>query len=186
MSQQPVNYNPEPQDQEPIDLSMGSGPEPAESFEDYFSGFGRSEKYILPDGVQYIEFQLMNEGQKAKYQRETRSAINIDRKTDQASVMPDPSRERHALIEYSVCDWLLYSKSKQTGDKVSVMFNKANLKAFLANANPAIIEGLEEAIRKANPWMIDDISAEELDKQIEELTELRDRKRNLEAEKSNS
>lgn len=172
---------------EAIDMSLGAtSPSDAEEFEDYFSGFGGTKKFMLPDGVQYIEYQLMNEGQKAQFQRDTRSAINISRKTESASVMPDPSRERHALIKASVCDWNLVTRDRATGRKISVTFAPSNLDKWLKVANPKIIADLEAEIRKANPWMFEDVTVEDLDNQIEELQQMREEKLKLEGEKSSS
>lgn len=175
-----------PQENQSVDMSLGVAPVQLEEFVDYFSGFGRSEKFFLPDGVQYIEFSLLNEGQKTKFQKETRSSINIDRKTDKASIMPDPSRERHALIKASVCDWNMFSRDRQTGSKVAVRFSNMNLETWLRQGDPKIIAELEAAIRKANPWMLDDVTVEDIDEQIAELQQLREEKEKMEAEKSSS
>ena len=180
----PTPDQPMTPDGAPIDLGQGAAPIGTEEFEDYFSGFGGSRKFMMPDKIQFIEFQVMNEGQKAKFQRETRSAINISRKTENASIMPDPARERHALIKSSVCDWNIYTKNKNTGEKVTVVFNTGNLQAFLDRANPKIVEDLESEIRKANPWMVDEITIQDIDEQIEELTQLRAEKEQQLAEKS--
>jgi len=134
--------------------------------QDYF-GFQQLEQYYLPDGVSYFELQAMNEGQKSKFQKVTQRDMILEKGSGNARFRIDPAVERHELIIASVTGWNL----KRGGD--SMMFSDRNLKEFLQVANPKIVEGLELAIRKLNPWLLADATVEEIDKQIEELQELR-------------
>lgn len=168
-----------------IDQSFNPGTASEDDFQDFFSGFGASEKFYLPDGKQYIEFDVMNEGQRSRYQRDTRAPIEIDRRSDKASMIPDQARDRHSLIKYSVTNWYMLTRDQKTRQIVPVPFSSANLKNWLEVANPKIIEDLGAAIRKANTWMLEDLSIEDIDKQIEELEEMKRDKERLELEKKN-
>lgn len=131
---------------------------------DYF-GFQSSEKFYLPDGKQYIEFQIMNEGAKARFQKLTSRDLVINRNQD-ARVKVDPASERHALIRESVTGWNMYRAGSP------VRFGDRELKDFLELANPKIIEDLEKAIRKANPWLLQDMEPEDIKREIENLEEM--------------
>lgn len=138
--------------------------------EDYF-GFAKTERWYLPDNVSYFELRAMNEGDKAKFQKMTQRDMVLEKGSGNARFKIDPAVERHALIEASVVGWNL------TRNGVPVPFDKAGranpLGDFLQLADPAIVEKLELAIRKLNPWLLAEMSVEEIDNQIEELKELR-------------
>lgn len=140
--------------------------EPMEQFEDYWS-FSQTERYVLPDGKQWIEFNIMNEGQKSSYQKKINRDIKINRKSGDASIKSDIADERHALIETSVVNWNM----RQGGNNVA--FSVQMLRNWLNVANPRIVEALEFAIRKANPWLQGDMSIEDIDEEIQRLQELR-------------
>lgn len=131
---------------------------------DYF-GFQSTEKFYLPDGQQYIEFEIMNEGKKAKFQKLTTKDLVVQRGGD-ARMKMDPAQERHELIRQSVTGWNLYRGGNP------VPFSPTNLKDFLELANPKLIEDLEKAIRKANPWLMGEMKSEDIRREIENLEEM--------------
>jgi hypothetical protein len=108
-----------------------------------YFGFGRDEVFALPDGKQEIFFKVMNEG--------------------------------HELILSSVTGWSLRRRGPQGWDVVPFSTGGANsaLAQWLKVADPKIVDDLELAIRRANPWMQADMSVEEIDKEIERLQDLR-------------
>ncbi|QEM40903.1 MAG: tail assembly chaperone [Phage AS32] len=135
-------------------------------------GTDEKHKHYLPDGIQYFEFKIMNEGDKSKFQKLTNSDLVVGR--DQtAKVKMDPVAERHTLIETSVTDWNLYMPKKDGSGMEQATFNSTMLKNWLQVAPPKIVEDLEFAIRKANPWMQAEQTVEMIDEEIERLYELR-------------
>src|SRR5690606_23102555 len=140
-------------------------PEAVPNQEDYF-GFERVERFIFPDGVTYIEYKAMNEGAKARYQSKTVRPIVIE-KGGSASTRIDPAGQRHELIIASVTRWNLTRGGK------AVHFSERMLRDWLSLANPVLVENLEKAIRKVNPWLNDDLTVEAIDAEIESLQELR-------------
>jgi hypothetical protein len=140
--------------------------EPQHQQNDYF-GFDRIERYTLPDGVSYIEFKPMNEGAKKAYQDKTSKDLVLERTSGNARMSVLQGSERHELIRSSVTGWNL----KRGGQPVQ--FNKVNLGDFLALADPRVIEGLEKAIRKANPWLLAEMSSEDIQKEIDNLEEMK-------------
>lgn len=132
---------------------------------DYW-GTDETHRHYLPDGIQYFEFSIMNEGAKAKFQRLTNQDLTIGR-DNTAKVRMDPANERHTLIKTSVTGWHLFKDGKE------VRFDNSKLEQWLSVAPPKLVEDLEFAIRKANPWLQADMTVEEIDKEIARLEELR-------------
>lgn len=144
--------------------------------EDYF-GFGAVERFTFPDGKSFIEFQIMNEGQRREFQKKTNRDITFNRKSDDARIKADPAEERWALITSSVTGWNLVRRNPRNGQVEPVPFSKgsggATLEQFLAHANPKLVDDLEFAIRKANPWMQSEMSVEDIEKEQTRLEELK-------------
>lgn len=144
---------------------------PASQQQDYF-GFQLTKKHYLPDGVSFIEIKAMNEGEKAEYQKKTQRDMVLEKGSGNARFKINPADERHALIETCVVGWNL------TRGGLPIPFdNKGRsgpFRDFLTLADPRIIEDLELAIRKLNPWLLADLTVEEIDKQMDELKELRE------------
>lgn len=145
-----------------------------EEFVDYF-GFGREEVFTLPDGKQTITFQVMNEGKRAAYQKRTSKDIKFNRASGDAAIKADQAEERHELILSSVTGWTLRRRGSTGWEPVPFSGNGPNsaLANWLKVADPRIVDALELAIRKANPWMQAEMTVEEIDKEINNLQELR-------------
>lgn len=148
--------------------------EPDEAYmeEDYFS-FGSSHEFIMPDGRQKIFFQAMNEGAKAEFQKLTSRDLRVQRSSGDALVKMDQAAERHTLIEKSVTGWTLRRRNPKSREWEDAPFNSSGLRDFLRGANPKIVEDLELEIRKANSWLLDEMTPEEIDKEIDRLKDLR-------------
>ena len=143
--------------------------EPA--YEDYF-GFTERRKWYLPDGFQYIEFKIMTEGDRKRYQAETRADVTVERTSGNAKMSMDPGTERWTLIKSSVTDWHLMRKTNDGWRKAE--FDKKSFETWLGGASPTLIDSLEKEIRKANPWLLQDMTVEDIDKEIVNLQEMRD------------
>lgn len=132
--------------------------------DDYF-GFEATERFVFPDGRTWIEFKKMNEGEKKSYQDKTSKDLVLER-TGNTRMSILQGTERHELIRACIVDWNL----KRGGQPVPC--NKVQIGDFLTLANPRIIEDLEKAIRKANPWLMADMKAEDIRREIENLQEM--------------
>lgn len=149
-----------------------------EIYEDYF-GFGQTNKWYFPDRKQYIEFQVMNEGQRKEFQKLTNRDIKVNRATQDATLKADPAEERHALITTSVVGWNLRRRNAQ-GAMEAVAFSKSGpqtrgpgtLEQWLAVADPKLVDDLEFEIRKSNPWMQSEMGSEDIRKELDRLQEL--------------
>jgi hypothetical protein len=149
----------------PVNEPVQSAGPNDEVYEDYW-GTDEKHEFYLPDGKQYFVFQIMDEGAKARFQRKTNQDISIGR-DNTAKVRMDPASERHTLIKESVVDWYLYKDGRP------VAFDNGKLEKWLSVAPPKIVEDLELAIRKANPWMQAEMTVEMIDEQIRNLEDLR-------------
>lgn len=144
---------------------------------DYW-GFEEIKRFTLPDGIQYIEHKVLTEGDKARYQKNTSRDMSISRNTGEAKIKTDPGADRQALLMVAVTGWKMYrGRDPQTGAPAEVPFNKTGknpaLEQWLNGANPRIVEDLERDIRKANPWLMGDMTVEDIDREIESLQEMR-------------
>lgn len=157
-----------------------------EGVEDYF-GFDEFGEFYFPDGKTWMKFKVMSEGDRAKFQRITNKDIKISKNSGDASIPTDVAAERHQLIKSSVIDWNLHTKNHTNGRLEPVPFSlssgRLNLEVWLSRANPKLVDDLELAIRKANPWLQSDMTVEEIDKEISRLKELRDEAEKREAAK---
>jgi hypothetical protein len=158
----------------PGDFPAPGTPEP--QIVDYFA-FAETHRWFFPDGVQWIEFKVMTEGDKARFQRKTNRDIKINQRTQDATVQLDAAAERHELIKMSCVNWLVYARQTPDSPMMPVAFSVSgsgiNLEKWLSVTNPKLVEDLELAIRKANPWMQADMTVEAIDEEIERLNELR-------------
>lgn len=139
-------------------------------YESYW-GVSETHKHFLPDGKQFFVFKIMDEGAKSIFQKLTNQDVVIDR-SQQARVKTDPVAERHTLIKTSVTDWNLWAPDKD-GVMAPSAFSKQLLEKWLQVAPPKVVEDLEFAIRKANPWMQAEMTVEEIDKEVDRLLDLR-------------
>lgn len=152
--------------------------DPFNGYEDYFD-FDERGTWYFPDGKQYIEFKKLNEGERAKYLKATRSDVHLNQKSGEARIPFDQSNDRMELLLHSITNWNLMRRDLQTGNFVPVAFplnsssKGGGLAQWIQKANPAILGQLEKSIRMANPWLMNEMSVEQIDKEIADLNELR-------------
>ena len=153
-------------------------------YADYWS-FDERPQWFFPDNKQWIEFKALNEGERKEFQKLINKDLTIKRATGDATVRTDVAEERYQLVMKSVTNWNVYRNGQP------VPFGKEGrgsmLAQWLEHTNPKLVDDLEFAIRKANPWMqSDNMSIEEIDKEIDRLTELRKQIEERELEKARS
>lgn len=149
--------------------AVAGQPEAHPQIVDYW-GTDEPKKWYFPDGQQYIEFNIMDEGAKVRFQKLTNQDLIVNR-DNTAKVKVDPATERHTLIKESVFNWHMFKIVD--GRPEPVGYSKQMLQKWLEVAPPKIVEDLEHAIRMANPWMQAEMTVEEVDKEIERLYEVR-------------
>jgi hypothetical protein len=163
-------------------------PDPFNGFENYYA-FDVKEKWYFPDGKQWIEYRKMTEGDRAKYLKATRSDVHLNQKSGEARIPFDQSNDRMELLLASITNW--YLVSWVTGRPEFVPFQSGSSKGgvvaqWIQRADPQVLGQLEKAIRKCNPWLLNEMSVEQIDKEIADLQELRIAAEKREAEEGNS
>jgi len=136
---------------------------------DYFA-CDRRERTMLPDGRQWVEHKELTEGEKRKYQNSVNRDITIQRATGDARMKMAPGDERHALLKQAIVAWQVFRGG------VEVPFTAKNLEEFLEKAPPKVIDIIEKDVRKLNPWLLQEMSVEDIDREIAQLQELRETK----------
>lgn len=135
---------------------------------DYF-GFSRTDLFYMPGSNRrfWIEIKPMNEGEKKNFQDKTSRDMVVERGSGNARMTVLQGTERHELIRSCIVNWNLH----RAGEPVPC--DPRNIGDFLTLADPMIVEELEKAIRKLNPWLLADMKVEDIDKEIENLQDMR-------------
>jgi hypothetical protein len=140
---------------------------------DYF-GFEETHRVVLQDGKSWIEHQTLNEGARRNYMNKVNREVRLQKSGD-AFMKMATGDERHALLESAICGWNLVRADK-TGVVKPISFSPQALREFLQKAPPGIVDLIEKDIRDKNPWLVGDVTIEDIDEQIAELNELREKK----------
>lgn len=136
---------------------------------DYF-GFDETHRVMLPDGVSWIDHKVLTEGARRKYLNKVNRDVRIQKASGDAIMRIATGDEKAALLSSAICGWNL-SRGGQP-----VPFNDRNLSEFLDKASPKIIDLIHKDIAVHNNWLNADVTIEDIDKEIAELQELRQRK----------
>lgn len=134
----------------------------------YFPG----QEDVPEEYKQYIEYKPMTEGARARFQKKTNRGVVIESSTQNARMGMDPAGDRKALFEESVVDW------KFAKGQTLIDFSFRKFMEWYEGANPKIVDDLEREIRENNEWMLNELSSEAIQKEIDNLYE-----RKAEAEK---
>ena len=140
---------------------------------DYF-GFEEIHRVLLPDGKSYVEHQTLNEGARRKYMNRVNREVRLQKGGD-AYMKMATGDERHALLQESIIGWNLVTADR-TGELKPLQFTAANVAKFLERARPSDIDLVEKDVRDKNSWLVGDVTIEDIDTQIQELTEMRAKK----------
>lgn len=135
----------------------------------YFPG----QERISPQYKAYLEIRRMTEGIRQSFQKRTNSRVTILKENQNAEMAVDPARDRRELIKHSVVGWVMF-RQDPGGKPYTVEFSNATFERWLDGADPRLIDELEKFIRTINPWMLDQMSLESIDKELDRLTELRE------------
>lgn len=140
--------------------------------EDYFA-FDDEENVTLPDGITFVTIRALNEGARKKYMNNQNREITVERVTQNMKLKVESGEERHSLLEQAIVGWNLIARDKD-GKTQQQACSKAAIQSFLRTANPKIVDIIDKAVRKQNPWLRQQMTVEDIDTQIAELQELRE------------
>jgi hypothetical protein len=133
---------------------------------DYFST-DEVLRVMLPDGVSYIEHQVLSEGKRRAYLKQTHSDVKFEKSSGAAIMKLNPGEDKMALLGVAIVGWNL------TRGGQPFPFTEGNKRVLLEGFKPEIIDLIDKEIRKANPWLAGDVTVEDLDAEIEQLQEQR-------------
>lgn len=158
----------------PLDPDVIIGPESEDTAEPQFFGESqRTERWFLPKSKkQYVEFRIMNEGDRKKWQRKTSRDFNVNRRTQEARIAVDPVADREALFEAVIVSVNVFGPDGQPIN-FGTNFSRGSVFAqWLDRQDPEISDKLEVTIREAHPWMQDDMKPEDIREEITRLEKL--------------
>lgn len=133
---------------------------------DYFS-YSQSQNVVLPDGVSYVTIKKLNEGDRKKYQNATNREIALASRGGDAKVRLAPGDDRHALMKASIIGWNL----TQGGNMVP--FTQQAVEMFLSRTDPTVVDLIEKEVRKFNPWLLGEMTVEQIQAEIDSLEEMK-------------
>jgi hypothetical protein len=133
---------------------------------DYFA-FDEDFVIDLPDGVSKIFHKVLNEGKRTKYLSKVNRDVKFQKSTGDAIMRVGGGTEKAALLGVAITGWQLTSGGQ------AVPFSPQNLTRFLESANPKIVDLIEREVKKKNPWLLQDMTVEDIDAEIESLQEIR-------------
>lgn len=148
-------------------LAAAGQPTTEEVYEDYF-GFDETHRATLPDGKSYVEFKVMTEGDRKQYLNAQNKKVTIRKGTGDAEMELAPGNDKYNLLKLTIVNWNL-RRGGQT-----VPFNKKELDEFLNGANPRIIDIIHREVTLKHPWLLDEMTVEDIDKEIESLQKMRE------------
>lgn len=133
--------------------------------EDYF-GFAATHRVMFPDGITYVEHAEMNEGARRKFLNASNRGMTIRKATGDADIKVRPGDDRFDLLTAAITGWNLIR-----GDK-PLPFDRGNLEKFLSVADPRLVDDIEKDIRKRNPWLLANMTPDDIRKEIANLEEI--------------
>jgi hypothetical protein len=136
---------------------------------DYFA-FEETVNVDMPDGASWVQIKALNEGERRKYLNNVNRDVRIQRTTGDAVMQLATGEERAEILKKSIVGWNFIR-----GGAPVPCDDKAKAD-FLNRANPKIVDVIYEAVQKLNPWLTQDVTVEEIDRQIDELQKLREEK----------
>jgi hypothetical protein len=144
-------------------------------YDDYF-GFQERHRVTLPDGVSWVEHQTLNEGARRRYLNDQNREVKVQKVTGDAILKMQTGEERASLLKAAIVNWDLRRLDEKTKELVVVPFSDQRLRDFLEKAPPSAIDPIEKDVRKHNPWLLADVTVEDIDRQIKELNDMKEQK----------
>lgn len=149
---------------------VNQGVSPTEDvYEDYF-GFEQTDRVDLPDGKSWVEFKVMDEGGRRQYLNAQNKKVTIRKGSGDAEMELAPGNDKYNLLKLTITNWNL----RRGPNREPVPFNKKALDEFLNGSNPRIIDLIHREVTLAHPWLLDQMTVEDIDQEIENLNKMRE------------
>jgi hypothetical protein len=138
-----------------------------ETVQDDYFGFEQTERVTLPDGKSWVEFKVMAEGDRRQYLNAQNRKVTIRKGSGDAELELKPGDDKYNLLKLTLTGWNLRRQGQP------VVFNKRELDQFLNGANPRIVDLIHKEVTLKHPWLLDQMTIEDIDKEIENLQAMR-------------
>ena len=148
-------------------LAAAGQPTTEEVYEDYF-GFSDTDRVTLSDGHSYVEFKVMNEGDRRQYLNAQNRKVTIRKGSGDAEMELTPGDDKYNLLRLTLTNWNLRRNDQP------VVFNKRELDQFLNSANPKVIDLIHREVTLKHPWLLDQMTVKDIDTEIENLQKMRE------------
>ena len=146
---------------------------------DYFGG-DQIQRWMLPGSKeQFFDIKVMAHGSRTKYQESVTRDVKIERRSGDAHMRLGSAAERDLLIREAVTD--LYLKKGQ-----KFVSGKKEINTVLVDFPTEIIDLLYKEIVKINPWVLGELSLEDMIAERDSLNEMIEVKQKEEAGKADS
>ena len=131
----------------------------------FFGGNSVVRHNMKDDPASWVEVKVMTEGDRAKYDSDTKTPMEVDSNTKKTQFSVDSGVQRAALVRHGVKAWNFVDSDGVT----ELPVNRGTLDRILTEFAPAIIDEIAQAVTEANPWLKGERTVEEIDTEIERL-----------------
>ena len=141
-----------------------------ERTEDYIEPdyFGSDDSYqvALPGSrVQFVVIKVFTEGDRRKYLDRTNRDLKMT-KTGEATLKTTPGSDRYELLKIAILDWHVVRQGQV------IPFGGQALEKFLTETSPRVVDHIVKEINKHEPWLLAEMTVEDIEKEIEDLQEM--------------
>lgn len=140
----------------------------------YF-GFDETQQVFMPDGISWVEIKPLSEGERRKYMNEVQKEARLQRATGDMIVKMQTGEERFQLLLRAITGWNFIMPNGSPAP-FSNGSPGSEVGKWLDKASPRIVDIVHKEVMKQNPWLMAEMTLEDIDKQIAELQELREQK----------
>lgn len=140
-----------------------------------YYGAQDEHQWYFPDNISFITFIELNEGGRQKYVDAAQSDARLQRGSGDMLIKMQASKAKMTLFNEAIVGWNVI---RPDGSKIPFSKNSegSELWKYIRAMPPRLVDALEEAIREKNPWLLQDMDLEDIDKEIENLQKMREQK----------
>ena len=141
---------------------------------DYFGVSDTRDVFLPGSRVQFVTIKAFTEGDRRKYLDRTNRDMKLG-KDGQASMKMTPGSDRYELLKVAVVDWHVLRGG------APFPFGDRQLDDFLKVTSPSTVDHIVKEVHKLNPWLLAEMSVEDIEKEIANLQEMLETKKKEEA-----
>lgn len=148
---------------------------------DFFGCDERRTVFLPGSSSQYVVVKEFTEGDRKKYLDRTNKDVRFSKGGD-ASMKASPGSDRHELLRIAIVDFHLL----KAGTPVTQATHPRALDEFLDKTSPRVIDHIVKEVHKLNPWLLAEMTVEDIEKEIADLEEMLEVRKKEEAKNDSS